>query len=76
MKIICAGLYKTGTKSIAKALRQLGFTVYDWEEQTFDFLDHWCDVLQNGAQPDVKRVYKNADTFVDLPGNLFWEEIF
>ena len=75
MKIICAGLYKTGTKSIAKALRQLGFTVYDWEEQTFDFLDHWCDVLQNGAQPDVKRVYQNADAVVDLPGNLFWEEI-
>ena len=75
MKIICAGLYKTGTKSIAKALRQLGFTVYDWKEQTFDFLDHWCDVLQNGAQPDVKRVYQNADAFVDLPGNLFWEEI-
>ena len=75
MKIICAGLYKTGTKSIAKALRQLGFTVYDWEEQIFDFLDHCCDVLQNGAQPDVKRVYQNADAFVDLPGNLFWEEI-
>ena len=34
-----------------------------------------CDVLQNGAQPDVKRVYQNADAFVDLPGNLFWEEI-
>ena len=75
MKIICAGLYKTGLKSISKALRQLGFTVYDWEEQIFDFLDHWCDVLQNGAQPNVKRVYQNADAVVDLPGNFFWEEI-
>ena len=75
MKIICAGLYKTGLKSISKALRQLGFTVYDWEEQIFDFLDHWCDVFQNGAQPNVKRVYQNADAVVDLPGNFFWEEI-
>jgi len=75
MKIICAGLIKTGTKSIAKALRHLGFTVFDWEEQTFDFLDHWVDVFQNGAKPDVKRVYQNADVCIDIPGVFFFEEI-
>ena len=75
MKIICAGLEKTGTKSITKALRHLGFIVFDWEEQTFDFLDHWVDVFKNGAQPDVKRVYQNADAVVDFPGNFFLEEI-
>ena len=75
MKIICAGYGKTGTKSIAKALRHLGFTVFDWEEQTFDFLDHWVDVFQNGAKPDVKLVYQNADVCVDIPGYFFFEEI-
>ena len=75
MKIICAGAGKTGTKSIAKALRHLGFKVFDFEEQTLDFLDHWVDVFQNGAKPDVKRVYQNADVCVDTPGNLFFEEI-
>ena len=75
MKIICAGVLKTGTKSIAKALQHLGFTVFDWEEQMFDFLDHWVDVFQNGAKPDVKRVYQNADVCVDTPGNIFFEEI-
>ena len=75
MKLICAGMPKTGTKSISKALRHLGFTVFDWEEQVFDFLDHWFDVYQNGATPDVKRVYRNADAVVDIPGNFFWEEI-
>ena len=75
MKIICAGAGKTGTKSIAKALRHLGFTVFDWEEQMFDFLDHWVDVFQNGTKPDVKRVYQNADVCVDSPGNFFFEEI-
>ena len=75
MKVICAGIGKTGTKSITKALRHLGFTVFDWEEQIFDFLDHWFDVFQNGADPDVKRVYQNADAVVDIPGNFFWEEI-
>jgi len=75
MKVICAGFLKTGTKSIAKALQHLGFTVFDWEEQTFDFLDHWVDVFQNGSKPDVKRVYQNADVCVDLPGYFFFEEI-
>ena len=75
MKIICAGFLKTGTKSITKALRHLGFTVLDWEEQTFDFRDHWVDVFQNGVKPDVKRVYQNADVCVDTPGNFFFEEI-
>ena len=75
MKIICVGYAKTGTKSIAKALRHLGLTVFDWEEQAFDFLDHWVDVFQNGTEPDVKRVYKNADAAVDMPGTFFYEEI-
>ena len=75
MKVICAGMNKTGTKSISEALRQLGFTFYDWEEQLFDFLDYWVDVFQNGAKPDVKALYQNADAVVDIPGNLFWEEI-
>ena len=75
MKIICAGYAKTGTKSIAKALQHLGFTVFDWEEQTFDFVDHWVDVFQNGAKPDVKRVYQNADACIDFPGYFFFEEI-
>ena len=75
MKVICAGMNKTGTKSITKALRYFGFTVFDWEEQIFDFLDHWFDVFKNGAKPDVLRVYQNADAVVDVPGTFFWEEI-
>ncbi|XP_068720945.1 uncharacterized protein [Montipora capricornis] len=75
MKVICAGMGKTGTKSISKALRHLGFEVFDWEEQIFDFMDHWLDVFQNGAEPDVKHVYQNADAVVDIPGTFFWEEI-
>ena len=75
MKIICVGIGKTGTTSISKALRHLGYTFFDWEEQVFDFQDHWVDVFQNGAQLDVERVYQHADAIVDAPGNFFWEEI-
>ena len=75
MKVICAGMPKTGTKSISKALRHLGFTVFDWEEQILDFLDHWVAVFQNGINPDVKRVYQNADAVLGHPGSFFYEEI-
>ena len=75
MKVICAGMGKTGTKSITKALRYLGFTVFDFEEQNLDFFDHWVDVFQNGVKPDVKRVYQHADAVVDLPGSFIYEEI-
>lgn len=74
MKVICAGLGKTGTKSLAKALRTLGYTVFDWEEQQLDFLDHWVDVF-NGSKPDVTLVYRDADAAVDFPCPVFFEEI-
>ena len=35
---------------------------------------YWVDVFQNGAMPDVKQMYQEADAIVDMPGNLFWEE--
>ena len=75
MKVICVGMGKTGTKSITKALRYLGFTVFDFEEQNLDFFDHWVDVFQNGVKPDVKRVYQHADAVVDMPGSFIYEEI-
>ena len=75
MKVICVGMGKTGTKTITKALRYLGFTVFDFEEQNLDFFDHWVDVFQNGVKPDIKRVYQHADAVVDMPGSIIYEEI-
>ena len=66
---------KTGTKSIAKALRHLGLRAFHWEEQTFDFLDHWVNVFEIGIKPEVKRVYQNADAVVGHPAIFFYEEI-
>ena len=76
MKVVCAGLNKTGTKSLAEALRVLGYKVYDYEEQTLDYLDHWIKVF-NGDTPEatIKLVYHNADAVVDYPGLYFWEEV-
>ena len=76
MKVICAGLNKTGTKSLAEALRILGYEVYDFEEQTLDFVDEWIKVF-NGEPPGatIRLVYKHADAVTDYPGLYFWEEI-
>lgn len=65
MKVICAGMPKAGAKSIAKALRHLGLTVFHWEEQIFDFLDHWVNVFEIGIKPVV----------VGHPAVFFYEEI-
>ena len=75
MKVICVVMGKTGTKTITKALRYLGFTVFDFEEQNLDFFDHWVDVFQNGVKPDIKRIYQHADAVVDMPGSIIYEEI-
>ena len=61
---------------MAKALRHLGFKVFDWEEQTLDFFGSLARRFPNGARLDGKRVYHdNADAFVDFPGYFFVEEI-
>ena len=63
MTNICEGIGKTGAKSIAKALRLLGYKVYDWEEQMFNFMDQWIDVFQNGAGPDVTQSLTLQETY-------------
>ena len=46
MKVICAGFPKTGTKSLALALRHLGYSVHDYEEHLQYNLDHYLDYFQ------------------------------
>ncbi|EDO33663.1 predicted protein, partial [Nematostella vectensis] len=75
MKIICAGATKTGTKSMAKALRMLGYTVYDIAEQLGEFADEWTDLIIEGKLPDFKSMFHDIDAITDYPGSFFFEEI-
>jgi len=76
MKVICAGLSKTGTKSLAKALRMLGFTVFDyWEHRKFH-LDEWFDIYSEGKTPDFASMYKDVDAVTDLPPAFWFQEIY
>ena len=75
MKVICAGLMKTGTKSLAKALRELGFSVYDVEEHVSFHLQPWHAILVEAKEPDFLSMYRDVDAVTDVPANAFYEEI-
>ena len=76
MKVICAGLSKTGTTSLAKALRILGFTVYDWPEHSSIHCDEWLDIYYRGKVPDFASMYEGIDAVTDLPAAFWIEEIY
>ena len=76
MKIICAGLSKTGTKSLAKALRILGFKVFDFDEHGHFHIDQWFEIYCEGKSPDFASMYKDVDAVTDLPPAFWFEEIY
>ena len=76
MKVICAGLSKTGTKSIAKALQVLGFSVYDFLEHVTIHHDEWVSIYRRGKEPDFLSMYKDVDAVTDLPAAIWYEEIY
>jgi len=45
MEIICAGYWKTGTKSCSAALRKLGYKVADYVDTANDLGDVWTDFV-------------------------------
>ena len=76
MKVICAGLSKTGTKSLAKALRILGLTVYDHSEHRKFHYKQWVDLYGEGKLPDFGHMYEGVDAVIGLPVPFWYEEIY
>ena len=69
MKVIGAGLSKTGTSSLARALTILGFrTIHHDRERLNSILDG------SNIHPDF-RIYDDVDAVVDLPTAWFWYEL-
>lgn len=76
MKVICAGLSKTGTKSLASALRILGYKIYDFPEHMDFHLDEWIDIFcGDGKSADFASMYADVDGVTDLPAAFWYEEI-
>lgn len=76
MKIIFAGFSKCGTKTMAEALRILGFTVYDFIESFEYHCNEWRKIFQHGATTEqFFEMYKDVDAVTDVPCCYYWEEI-
>ena len=76
MKVIVPGMSKTGTKTMATALRKLGYKVYDYEEQYFYLAKDLIRIINEGwTIEEIKQIYKDAEAVTGLPGNALWEEL-
>lgn len=76
MKVICAGLPKTGTKSLVTALRQLGYTVYDSPESSLFHKEEWKAILDgNGSSDTFREMYEKVDAVADTPACAMWDHI-
>ena len=73
MKIICAGFPKTGTKSMAMALRDLGYTVHDFEEHVDINLDRYINFMDGKTDSaPLMSQYVDVDAVVDQPACTMW----
>ena len=76
MKVIVAGLSKTGTKTMNAALTELGYNVYDYLEHFMFHYEDWLKILKGKGNVELyKKMYENVDAVVDNPPCYFWKEI-
>ena len=75
MKIVCAGLAKTGSTSLAMALRILGYNVYEYPEHVAFNGEEWLDIYMKGKSPDFVFMYKDVDAVTDRPPAFWFQEI-
>ncbi|KAJ7321797.1 hypothetical protein OS493_033906, partial [Desmophyllum pertusum] len=75
MKVICAGLPKTATTSLAKALQVLGYNVYDFQEHYSFHRQQWLDSFETDRLPNFKEIYDGVDAITDVPPAFWFEEI-
>ena len=76
MKVICAGLGKTGTTSLKRALQELGYNTYDYREHVTFHRQQWLNSFETDRIPDFVDMYKGVDAITDLPPAFWFEEIF
>ena len=76
MKVIVAGMPKTGTKTMHEALKLLGYSIYDYPENYWYLKKEWMKIFREGGTvEDFKRMYKDVDACMDVPACHYWEEI-
>ncbi|XP_076802323.1 uncharacterized protein LOC143446542 [Clavelina lepadiformis] len=76
MKVILAAYSKTGTKSMAAALRELGLVVYDYMDHFWYHDKEWKRIFEKGAtDEDFRQMYDAVDAITAVPIFHLWEGI-
>jgi hypothetical protein len=81
LKVIGAGLGRTGTHSTQVALNQLGFPCYHMVEvilnkENKSHLDFWRKVANSpGSRQDWEQVFSKYTATVDFPACAVWREL-
>lgn len=76
LKIVGAGLGRTGTKSMQTALAQLGFGPCHHMLEVFEFPDSmplWIEAA--AGNPDWDAIFKHYQSAVDYPSAAYWREL-
>jgi hypothetical protein len=77
LRVICAGLSRTGTFSLKRALEQLGVGRCYHMHELFAHPEHvavW-DRAASGAEVDWERLFEGYAAACDAPPCLFWREL-
>jgi len=77
LKVIGAGVGRTGTESLKKALELLLDAPCYHMTEVFENLDHiplWLQAVQ-GSEPDWHAMFANYQGAVDWPAASFWPEL-
>ncbi|KAL9980563.1 hypothetical protein ACROYT_G009166, partial [Oculina patagonica] len=75
MKVICAGLMKTGTSTLTKALQVLGYNVYGAPDGIKFHQQEWLDSFGTDHLPNFEEIFKGVDAVTDHPAAFWFEEI-
>ena len=76
MKVVVAGLQKTGTLSMCVALQQLGYSTYHYIDNFLHLHKEWIKIYEDGGTTeDFHRMFKDVDAVADMPCAHYWDEI-
>ena len=78
MKIIVAGMSRTGLYSLQAALRKLGYRSYNFFEMISNYekghLEIWKNYLDGVGEMDWAALFDGYDVSADMPNLLYWRE--
>jgi hypothetical protein len=74
LKVIGAGLPRTGTLSLKIALEKLGYDKCYHMYTSGDHASKWVDIFQKNER-NWEQIFKGYQSTTDAPGCFFWEDL-